>query len=159
MNGLQFNPENASSGLGRVPMEEQYVYRDAQWIDVIPVPDLSQRQVQAIKRLIEVLSLSENWDSYGSPPPNLNSVDVAIILLTKIDLDDIPIPHIVPVSGGGIQLEWSAAARELELEISHDGLVQYMKTEHGEPLEEGPTESVAHARSLLTWLIPNAPIA
>src|SRR5439155_16208392 len=37
----------------------------AQWVSVIPTRALSQWQIQGIKRLNEVLSLPENWDSYG----------------------------------------------------------------------------------------------
>jgi len=157
MNGLEFYSDNSSSDLGRVPAEDREVSRDLQWSDVIPAPNSSLWQVEGIKRLIRVLKLPENWDSYNSQPPSQIAVNLGIRILAEINQEDILPPTVVPVSGGGVQLEWSVALRELELEISRDGLVEYLKTQSGEPVDEGRISHFAEVRFLITWLISAAP--
>jgi hypothetical protein len=75
--------------------------------------------------------------------------------MLDIDLDYFVSPHIVPVSGGGVQLEWSLGSREVEVEISDEGSAAYLKSIHAKPVEEGPLSlaDLPRIRSLLTWLI------
>lgn len=155
MNGLQSYTDTTSSDLVKFLPEDQPVHRNAQWSRVISLTGLSQLQIQGIKRLITVRKLPENWDSYGSPPPTESAFAIAIRLLTAIDFDELPSPRIIPVSGGGVQLEWDVGIRELELEIMSDGSMKYLKVEHGEPLDEQEIVplDLARLRSLVTWLI------
>lgn len=155
MNGLQSHTDTTSSDLVQVLPEDQSVHRNAQWSEVISLTGLSQLQIQGIKRLITVRKLPENWDSYGSPPPTESAFAVGIRLLTAIDFDELPAPRIIPVSGGGVQLEWDVGIRELELEIMSDGSIKYLKVERGEPLDEQEIVilDLARVRSLVTWLI------
>jgi len=125
----------------------------AQWSVVIPTRALSQWQIQGIKRLNEVLSLPKNWDSYGSCPPTHAAANTAMDLLTGIDIDYFVAPRVVPVSGGGLQLEWEIGVRALELEILNDGSVEYLTTERREPHEEGRIRMLNEVRSLFLWLI------
>ncbi|MFQ5853059.1 MAG: hypothetical protein ACE5JU_21070 [Candidatus Binatia bacterium] len=146
---------NASSGLGKIPQEDQYVFTEAQWSRVIPVPNLSRWQVEGIKRLVGTMSLPADWDSYGGPPPGDSVVSAAIELLMGLDLDYFLPPRVVPVSGGGVQLEWNFGPRELELHVLEDGSVEYLRTEDGNVLDEGTARAVdfPRVRSLLAWLI------
>jgi hypothetical protein len=128
----------------------------AQWISVIPTRALSQWQIQGIKRLQEILSLPKDWDSYGSSPPTQEAVNTAMKLMTGIDIDYFVAPHVVPVSGGGLQLEWEAGTRELELEVLNDGSVEYLKSERGDPIEEECIHDLDEVRSLYIWLISPA---
>ncbi|MBI4528878.1 MAG: hypothetical protein HY695_34205 [Deltaproteobacteria bacterium] len=131
------------------------VYRGAQWSEVIHLRQLSQPVIEAVKRLLTVRELPHSWDSYESPPPSELAIGVAIRLLIGVDLDEFPSPRIVPISGGGVQLEWDVGSRELELEILSDGTIRYLKVEEGEPTEEseiGPSH-FARLASLLSWLI------
>ncbi len=79
-----------------------------------------------LPRLKELASLQENWDSYGSPPPSprlmgdaLEIVQRAERLLEYLRAQQaaMPTPSIVPLSGGGIQIEWQTPVKELELEF------------------------------------------
>jgi len=71
-----------------------------------------------------------------------------------IDLDNFLLPRVIPVSGGGVQLEWSFGVREIEIEVDDDGLVEYLKTERGRPIEESQIglADLTGIRSLLMWL-------
>jgi hypothetical protein len=127
-----------------------------QWVQVILTRALSQWQIQGIKRLRKVLSLPENWDSYGSCPPTEEAANTATDILTKIDIDYFVAPRVVPVSGGGLQLEWEIGTRALELEILDDGSVEYLTTERREPHQEGPLHAVADVRPIFLWLLSEA---
>lgn len=126
---------------------------NAQWSDVIPTRSLNQWQIQGIKRLKEVFLLRENWDSYGSRPPTEEAANAAIDLITGVDLDYFVAPRVVPVSGGGIQLEWEINARSLELEIFDDGTIEYLRTENGRPLDEGHIHRIEEVQPLFLWLL------
>ena len=127
----------------------------AQWVGVVPVDLLSQWQVQAVKMVLQTANLLENWDTYGSAAPTPAAVDTAMALIMQIDLEDIPVPYVVPVPGGGIQLEWIMNQRELELEVLPDGSVEFLKTESGQPTQEGPLAraSPPEIASLVAWLV------
>ena len=122
----------------------------AQWSSFVPIS--SQWQIQALRALFQMATLPPNWDSYGSPPPSPTSLATSIDLLSEIDLDDLPVPHVAPVPGGGIQFEWSVGQRELEFEILPDGSVEFLKSDGRQPLEEGQLRHVDQMLSLLSWL-------
>ena len=124
-----------------------------QTLEVVPGGNLGTWQTQAIKRLFRAAELPADWDSYGSPPPSRLAVSMAIWVIQAINLDDLPIPDVVPVPGGGIQLEWQCGARELELEILPDGALLFLKSQDGEPIEEGPLEWSFELASLAAWLL------
>jgi len=120
------------------------------------VPLRSQWELHAFKGVFKAEGLRRDWDSYGSPPPTLEAANTALGLLRGIadlDLKDLAVPFVVPVPGGGLQLEWTVGRRELELEIMPDGSLEYLKAEDREPLEEGRLEpTTGHLRSLFAWL-------
>ncbi|MGH7825502.1 MAG: hypothetical protein ACREQ7_10070 [Candidatus Binatia bacterium] len=125
--------------------------------DEVPLEILSPRQAEAIRRLGELVKLPHNWDSYGSPPPTRVAVETVVELLLRIDNRNLPAARVVPVSGGGVQLEWCVPGRELQLEVSGDGTAQYLKIENGRPTkEEEITPTSNQLRLLLTWLTPRA---
>jgi hypothetical protein len=129
-----------------------------QWSSVIPTRALSQWQIEGIKRLNKVLSLPENWDGYGSRPPTQAAANTAMDLIISINIDDLVPLRVVPVSGGGIQLEWETSTRALELEILDGGTIEYLKTEDGTPVDEGHMHRIDQVRPLLSWLISSQPV-
>lgn len=127
----------------------------AQWGQMIHVRELApQWQIQCIKDLISIQQLPQNWDSYGSPPPDDVAVDTAISLINDIDLENFQAPQVSPISGGAVQLEWRCGRNGIELEVLPDRTIEYLKTCEGEPVDEGtlssPDPSVI--RSLCDWL-------
>lgn len=124
----------------------------AQWSPVVPVA--SYGQIQALQTVLRTASLPHDWDSYGSPPPSPMALAASVHLITAIDLDDLTIPDIFAVPGGGIQFEWRFGGRELELEVLPDSSLQFLKVERGVPLEEGQLKAGLYGEvsSLLSWL-------
>lgn len=154
MSGLQSSSATTGSILGKIWTREECSYASPQWSRVVLVSDYGQWQIRTIKRICELLSLPENWDSYGSPPPTPVAVTGAIQLIKGINLDSFLSPRVVPVAGGGVQLEWSCREREVEIEIDDEGSVEYLKTERGRPIEESQIglADLTGIRSLLMWL-------
>ena len=128
----------------------------SQWSAVVITNRLGWWQRRALQSLYEISSLPENWDSYGSRPPTENAVECAKRLIIQIDRDNFLQPRIIPISGGGVQLAWHSGVRELEIEISTSGfIVEYLKSERGEPLDDGLLEIEDRSRidTFLSWLI------
>lgn len=123
------------------------------WSSGVPFRNLWE--LEALRGVFRAEALPRNWDSYGSPPPALVAVNRSLGLLRGIadlDLPDLPVPHVAPVRGGGIQFEWGVGQRELELEILPDGSVDYLKAEAGEAVEQGRLVP-AQVHPLLAWLV------
>ena len=154
MNGLQFSTSTTSS-LGQMYSQAQRSYASPQWSRVVLVSELSQWQIEAIRKLVQLLALPRDWDSYGSSPPSEVAVKAAGSLILDIDLEYVVSPRIVPVSGGGVQLEWRVGSRELEIEISYEGSAEFLKSLDAKPVEEGQISlaDLPRIRSLLAWLI------
>jgi hypothetical protein len=110
----------------------------------------------ALEDVARLAALPPNWDGYGSPPIGVKERWQAVRLLTSIAYEDLPAPTIVPVSGGGIQLEWQYCGRELELEIvaGSPDLLFLKVYEDGTTEEDSyPIADLERTRKLLDWLV------
>ena len=113
-----------------------------------------QRLVAALTQLENLLSLPAGWDSYGSPPIRLEAVARGMGLLGDALWYGAPAPQVCPVPGGGVQLEWQARRKGLEVEVLPDGSVQFLKDDNGR-MDEGPLDPTRPGglRELVDWLI------
>jgi len=108
----------------------------------------------ASRKLSELSRYPNDWDSYGSPAISITALTNAIHFLSSF-VFHTPAPVIVPVPGGGIQFEWQAGRRELELEIDPNGRIEYLKVLEDETTEEGEMASIDDPtiQDLLEWLL------
>ncbi|MBI5197979.1 MAG: hypothetical protein HZA19_05150 [Nitrospirae bacterium] len=128
--------------------------RNTQWDTVVPLYNLSNWQTEAIKKILQLSNLPPDWDSYGSQPPSVKVVNTAIDIIEAIpSQEDLPTPHLAPISGGGIQIEWNISQRDLEIEVIPDGSIRFLKAQNGEPLEEGKIVNSYKLESLTIWLV------
>src|SRR2546427_5293119 len=134
MSTLQSPTAIISSVLGHIQVREERPHTSPQWIEVVLIGGCSLWQARTIRRIYELLLLPRNWDSYGSPPPTRVAANRAIQVIRGINPDSFLSPRVIPVPGGGVQLEWSFGEREVEIEIDDDGSVEYLKAERGRPL-------------------------
>lgn len=81
----------------------------AQWIEPI------------VQRLDDLLALPADWDHHGAPPIAVGHVLPAFQFLREVMRPNTPPPAVVPVSDGGIQLEWHRAGFDVELLIADRG--------------------------------------
>ena len=105
----------------------------------------------------ELARLPVGWDTYGSPPPSLDLVWQVLWLLVCIERTDLPLPVAVPLPGGGVQLEWETASRELEVEFHPNGPARYLAVDlrTGTASESDfPIRDYETMRRLIGWLAP-----
>lgn len=121
---------------------------------VFPVGGLNDWQVKAIKKLASFSALEQGWDSYGSPSISDDVLDIATDIVAKATVDYVSPPRIIPVSGGGVQIEWSRESREIEVEVHPDLSIEVLLSENGQPQEdlELPGVDPAFVGILLSWL-------
>ncbi len=108
-----------------------------------------------LKTLMELRSLPRNWDGAGSPPPTNAALNESVRLLRVIgDIghDAVPVPHVVPLTHGGVQFEWMSGNRELEIAVFANGAIEFVTAEDGDPQLEGSLSSFDQMRSLFMWL-------
>lgn len=63
----------------------------------------------------DLLTLPPNWDSYGAGPIDPNLVHEAMNFMNNILGSSSPAPRVVPLSSGGLQLEWHRKGIDLEV--------------------------------------------
>jgi hypothetical protein len=107
-----------------------------------------------LQRLLPLTKLPANWDSYGSLPPSFEFVQRVVAQLNDAEALNVAAPDVVPMAGGGIQLEWGLGNKELEIAFLGNGRLSYLVcTPTGDPLEEdevhGPDISLL--RKALDW--------
>jgi hypothetical protein len=122
---------------------------------VISLLNLSSWQLNTIRAIAKLANLPDNWDGYGSSKIQPKALATAFHLVLAIQVEEPPTPHISPVPGGGIQLEWQTSTRELELEILPDGSIEFLTVLEGNDVEEDflPLDKVGEAQRLIYWLM------
>jgi len=129
--------------------------------DVITMPGVRANGCdwlfQALNRLRLVAALPSGWDGEGGPPPNPETVASAARLLRDLQRNELPLPFICPIAGGGLQIEWSCAEREVELELVDQQTMAFLRVENattGKTVESGeyPISDINKSRELLDWL-------
>ncbi len=108
---------------------------------------------KAFGDLDELSTLPIGWDSYGSPKISDDLIMAAKRFLYQLEFEFIA-PRVVPVSGGGIQLEWQIGERELELEFTDSENIGYLKVRNEKPIEESQfnLNDFNAGRSAIQWL-------
>jgi hypothetical protein len=112
--------------------------------------------VSALATVDSIAALPSNWDGYGSPPLAENVRQSAIAILKALNRSDVPEPNIVPVSGGGMQLEWFHEGRELELEIlAEPRQAVYLMVDEDESMKANayPVSDFQRTDKLISWLM------
>lgn len=119
-------------------------------------PPIVTQYREARETVDSLAHLPRGWDTYGSRPIQSQAVQGALFLLGVAERMGLPAPRISPVSGGGIQLDWTGTRRDLEVEILPDGSVEYLKVESGDQLQEGSLLSYHEdgVQDCLRWLLP-----
>ena len=133
--------------------------------DADDVTEMPPWLTDVLPRLEELATLEENWDSYGSPPPPLELMSDALALVQRAERllgyrrrqeTAIPTPSIVPLSGGGVQIEWQRPVKELELEFfeGRPPVALAVDIATGETTERAFDDSDCSTLSgLLAWLM------
>lgn len=70
-----------------------------------------------VKKLQEFTQLCNNWDSYGGVAPTKQALLAAQELMNNVFDESTPLPYVFPVPNGSVQIEWSFADFDLEVEV------------------------------------------
>jgi hypothetical protein len=105
--------------------------------------DPAWRLRSMLERLDGMERVGRNWDSYGSEPPSATAIEKARTLVWDIvghgfgaaGMRSIPFA-IVPLSGGGLQIEWRGANDGIEVEVDPEGKLGYLISRGHEPNRE-----------------------
>lgn len=105
-----------------------------------------QSMIEALERIAEFSSLSDNWDGFGGVGLSDKARHVALqflmLLLSDELLDASRDLDILPIPTGGIQFEWSEPSGDLEVEIDQDGnfhsLIELVTGEYEESSRDRP---------------------
>ena len=89
---------------------------------VVPQPEPAWLY-QVLDRLKHLSLLGENWDSYNGQSPSDESIFGALVVISRVLSPESRVPAIVPLSEGGIQIEWHGDGEELEIHVHSDGRI------------------------------------
>jgi hypothetical protein len=73
-----------------------------------------------IQSFRDLLQMPPNWDGYAASQMDEQIVRQALLLLAEVMENDAPPPSVVPLSDGGVQVEWHRHGRNLEIEFPAD---------------------------------------
>lgn len=132
---------------------DHFLSQGVQGVQVIKVPPEWTWQIEPIKKILEALVLSDNWDSYGGRAPRMEAASAAIDFISLIGQEDPPRPRVIPLGTGGIQLDWRNGQRELEVEFGRDGSIEVLKIEGDNDEESIPSFNLADITGLFAWLL------
>ena len=121
------------------------------------IPLYKEWQAKAMKSALGLANLPDTWELAGRVRPSAQAIQGALEMIRlagSIGLDDLPRPFVVPLAGGGVQLEWELGERRVELEIWNEGAPSYLQLKAGEPLPNGEGElwPLNQAKDLFGWL-------
>jgi hypothetical protein len=81
---------------------------------------------QALEQFRAIVGLPPGWDSNNATPPDPKLVQVAAALLYRLAKSHrVSKPRINPTRRGGIQFEWEAGSRSLEVEVVSEDCAAY----------------------------------
>jgi hypothetical protein len=96
-------------------------------------PDFAASRIEAdepewlrpvVGELESLLRLPTNWDSYGARPIDPRAAGATLSLLTATMQPNTPIPSIVPMSRGDIQVEWHLRGMDIEVVVPAEGPIR-----------------------------------
>ncbi len=114
-------------------------------VDLMPVLD----------RLIYLAGVPPDWDGEGGEEPTRMAVATAakLVIGTVQQLQERvgerALPYVlVPLSDGGIQVEWRTGALDLEVEVGPKGELGYLRVDHRGPTSYEAGEALSFGEAL-----------
>ena len=133
-------------------LQREEKYNQGQWSSVrgLQTPGWLK---EVYDRISALGKLEENWDSYGGLPIAAEAILKARILLSTLEIEKLPKPHVAAIPDGGIGLHWCVAVRDLEIEIEPNGAIHSLKTLVGGESVDSNVGSSKDAQEILDWVL------
>src|SRR4051812_29998315 len=77
----------------------------------------SHWQAAILTKVLELVDLPENWNSYGATQVRHDTALFAMLILENIMQAGTPLPDVVPTASGGLQFEWHDFGVDLEINV------------------------------------------
>jgi len=104
-------------------------------------------------RIEHLLTLEENWDSYGAAPIRRDLAEEALATLLEIAPPGTPAPQVFATPRGGLQFEWHLERFYLEVEPKGDGVFGLLFEQDDETIcEAEDVTDVADIRQMMALL-------
>lgn len=94
--------------------------------------------------LYSALTQIWNIEQSGERVPGLGDLRIAEatatrarLLLSAINLIELPTPRVAPVSGGGMSIEWEVGQKEVKFAFYPDGVTMYFQVQEDEISTDG----------------------
>jgi len=78
-----------------------------------------------IEEFVKVAALPENWDREGGLQIDPNLMNRALQTLDRLLSPGGAPPGVVPLSNGGLQLEWHRKGKDFEIEFNPNGEIEF----------------------------------
>jgi len=136
------------------PWSSAFDLPPVQWGEVISYTAAPDWFLSSVNTVMALSKLPPGWDSYGSEPVSGEASTQALRVLSLLSGQRSTTPHIGPVAGGGLQMEWTNDHRALELEVRPDGSVEFLRVYDDDRMEEGQIapDRVDYLRQQVSWL-------
>lgn len=137
--------------LQRATRREQE-YNERQWSAVKSLQSPTWLK-EIYDRISGLAALEENWDSYGGLPVAPRAISTIRVVLSNLDIEDMPRPHVGAIADGGIGLHWRVADRDLEIEVEPNGEVHFLKTRVGTEPNSVDVHTWEDAQAVMYWVL------
>jgi hypothetical protein len=75
-------------------------------------------RLMAEDRLRKLQRLEVGWDGHTGRPVAVSTVYFVLDVLEQIMLPGVPMPSLMPLSNGGLQIEWHRNGWDVEIEVA-----------------------------------------
>lgn len=134
------------------PLRREQEYSGRQWSTVKSLQSPAWLK-EIYDRISELSSLKENWDSYGGLPVAPKAILTVRVVLSNLDIEDMPRPHVAAIPDGGIGLHWRVADRDLEVEVEPNGDIHFLQTNVGREPSSVTVRNWEDAQLVLNWVL------
>jgi hypothetical protein len=105
-------------------------------------PDASPWYRAALDRISSLTALAVGWNGYDAREVQADMAIDAAKFLTEVAFPGIAAPSIVPLSDGGVQVEWHRGGVDIEIAFSDEEPGVYVVDREGGEVELPLTEAV-----------------
>ena len=116
----------------------------------VSAPSFPNGVLLAVQKMIELLELPPGWNSYNARPIRKENVTFALDVLAHTMRADTPVPNVIPMVRGGVQLEWHTAGINLEVSIYSPTELRFIAEDVRSSAD--PVEGEFDLASLRRWI-------
>jgi hypothetical protein len=109
----------------------------------------------ALTQVWQIEHSGENLPGVGDFRISEVAATRARIILSMIDLVELPPPHVAPVSGGGMSIAWTIGPKEVKYSVYPDGVAMYFQVQDDEVSNDGTLTTMmpTEVSEPLKWML------